>query len=191
MAAKILITGGVRSGKSRYALARALAVPAPRVFVATADRADGSMRERIQKHQADRGNKFQLIEETLDLPAAFVNLKAKPSVIVIDCLTLWMGNLLQTFRQDPARIQKLTENLETCVRESETDFILVTNEVGSGVIPSNALARDFLDELGQLNQKFANACTEVILMVSGIPQTLKAPHSYEPMDRTLKAHSTD
>ena len=178
MARVILVTGGSRSGKSRHALTLAESLPGPRAFVATCPPLDDEMRERIRKHRAARRDAaWQTIEEPTDL-ARVLGASAEFEVVLVDCLTLWVGNLMH---EADERGEQMGEDeieqccravLEACAKRSGA-VLFVTNEVGMGIVPENALARRFRDLAGRCNQMVAAAADEVILMVCGIPQPLK------------------
>jgi adenosylcobinamide kinase/adenosylcobinamide-phosphate guanylyltransferase len=161
----ILIGGGARSGKSRFALERARREGKNLIFIATAEASDEEMRQRIQQHRADRGPDFVTIEAPVALPNAIRS--AASDAIVVDCLTLWLANILD---QD---IDAATRDLEQAVRSSRACVILVSNEVGCGIVPDNALAREFRDRAGILNQRMAEAASEVYWMVFGQPLRVK------------------
>ncbi len=159
-----LVGGGARSGKSRYALELARKTGGRLGFVATAEARDEEMRSRIEAHQAERGPEFSTIEAPLDLATAY----AMPyDVCVVDCLTLWCSNLLFAER-DIA-----TETNAMLSAAKDRDVILVTNEVGCGIVPDNALARRFRDEAGRMNQRCAEAADTIYWMVFGVPLKIK------------------
>ena len=173
----ILVTGGSRSGKSRYAQQRAEALLPPRIFVATCPALDDEMRQRIARHQAERHqHHWQTVEAPTDLVQALADHGS--ATVLVDCLTLWVNNLL--FAAEQAG-RELTEDDVTTAARAVADAaragggvtIFVTNEVGLGVVPDNPLARRFRDLAGRCNQAVAAAADEVILLVSGIPLTLK------------------
>jgi adenosylcobinamide kinase/adenosylcobinamide-phosphate guanylyltransferase len=162
----ILITGGSRSGKSAHALHLA-EVFGHRVFIATAEAFDDEMRERISRHQSERGRGWKTIEAPLDLAGAVRAADHPAGVIVIDCLTVWLGNLM--FR-DP----DITEDAEPCVAlldalraSSAARVVVVTNEVGMGIVPETAMGRRFRDLAGRINQRVAAAADRVFLSVCG------------------------
>ena len=173
MPKKILITGGMRSGKSRYAQELALAFDESRLFVATAEALDDEMKLRIKQHQKDRGQEFKLLEEPVDLVGALKRYPENPSVVLVDCMSLWVSNLLHRYSSNKVNRDKKIQNWVSFVEEAQQDIFIVTNEVGLGMIPNNPLGRKYLDHLGFLNQSLARVCDEVIFMVSGIPQFLK------------------
>jgi len=168
-----LVTGGVRSGKSQMALTLA-AGRGRRVFLATAEPLDEEMRKRIKKHQEDRGASFLTVEEPIHLAEALDNLPADVDLVLIDCLTVWVGNLLHRKGADEGGFPEIDDFL-TRLADPPCDLIIVTNEVGMGIVPANELARRFLDLAGWLNQKVAGIGTRVIFMVSGIPTVIKDP----------------
>jgi adenosylcobinamide kinase/adenosylcobinamide-phosphate guanylyltransferase len=169
--AVVLVGGGARSGKSRWALEharRAWRAGGHLVYIATAQGLDDEMRERIALHRAERGPDFVTVEEPLELAGAIRS--ASGSAIVVDCLTLWLSNLiLAGGRQIDADFTATV----TAARESTIEVILVTNEVGCGIVPENAVAREFRDRAGAMNQLFAEAANEVYWMVFGQPMRIK------------------
>ena len=170
--ALVLVGGGSRSGKSTYALTLARALTAPRAFVATAQPYDDEMRERIAHHQLERANEFATIEEPFDLAAVIKRLEATHPVIIIDCLTLWLTNLLL---QQEASLNVHTTAFLQAASVSNATVIAVTNEVGCGIVPDNALSRKFRDLQGRLNQETARAAREVYWMVFGCAMKVKQP----------------
>ena len=173
MAKITLVTGGARSGKSCYALSLAQNYRRKRVFIATAEAFDQEMRLRIDKHRKERGNRFFTIEEPYDPAAALARLPAGSQVVVIDCLTVWLGNLIHRYDDKQPESYPEIEALANALRVLPCDAILVSNEVGMGIVPHNESARRFRDLAGQLNQQVAGLAERVVLMVSGIPLTLK------------------
>ncbi len=166
----ILITGGTRSGKSRNALTIADALPGKRVFLATAEALDAEMSERIAKHKAERGPDWITIEEPLD-PVGRMQ-ASDADVMIFDCLTLWISNLMMRDRPPEAILQAVRDLIAECERKRRT-CIVITNEVGAGIVPDNALSRRFRDVAGEANQRIAAAFDEVVHMVSGIPVVIK------------------
>ncbi|HUN58418.1 MAG TPA: bifunctional adenosylcobinamide kinase/adenosylcobinamide-phosphate guanylyltransferase [Candidatus Binataceae bacterium] len=174
MAHVTLITGGSRSGKSAHALTLAQADPSliHRYFIATAEALDGEMRERIAHHQASRPSSFITIEAPLDLCTALASLRGRADIVVVDCLTLWVSNLLGRDFSDEGVIAE-ADRLAASLIEPPFMTIVVTGEVGSGIVPENQLARRFRDLLGWTNQRLARAADELILMTAGYPVRLK------------------
>ena len=162
-----LILGGARSGKSTYAEQCALSLSENPIYIATAQAGDEEMQTRIKKHQDDRSAHWQLIEEPLELAESIANIKQQ-SVILVDCLTLWLSNCLHEQcwqKQQKAFLEQI--NL------SQHQLILVSNEVGLGVIPMGALSRQFVDQSGWLHQTLAQHCERVTQVIAGLPQKLK------------------
>jgi adenosylcobinamide kinase/adenosylcobinamide-phosphate guanylyltransferase len=166
----LFVLGGARSGKSRYAQARAEALAGNPVFVASAEAFDDEMRDRIARHRADRDARWTTVEAPRALPAAVDALSATDAVVLVDCLTLWVSNLLLA----EADIALAGRQLCDAIARFEGTLILVANEVGLGIVPDNALARAFRDAAGQLNQSVAATAREVVLLTAGLPLTLKS-----------------
>ena len=166
----ILVTGGARSGKSRRALD--LAQPcAHKAFLATAEPVDAEMRERIARHRAERGDSFLTVEAPIDLAGAVLSLSASVEVAIVDCLTIWLGNLMhRSARNDRGyrEIDAFVDQLEN----PRCDLIIVSNEVGMGIVPDTPLSRRFRDLAGGLNQTVARLADRVELMVAGVPMTV-------------------
>ena len=166
--AVILIAGGARSGKSRRAELRARSFPGQPVYVATAEALDAEMDERIARHRARRGSDWIEREVPLDLVAALAETDGGGARLV-DCLTLWLSNLLHAERNWSQEVTRLADALP----RQRSPVIMVTNEVGLGIVPDNALARTFRDAAGLMNQSFAGVADEVELVVAGLPMKLK------------------
>jgi adenosylcobinamide kinase/adenosylcobinamide-phosphate guanylyltransferase len=172
-----LITGGSRSGKSAHALRLAQARDArrseyPPYFIATAEALDEEMTARIAHHRAVRPADFRTIEEPLALTETIGELRDKAGVVVLDCLTLWVANLMGAHLSDRA-ITAQAEELAHVLSGAPFPAIVVTDEVGSGLVPMDPVGRRFRDLLGWTNQKVALAADEVLLMVAGYPLTVK------------------
>ncbi len=169
----VLVLGGCRSGKSRFAQELAERLGKRKLFVATAEPFDDEMRERIAKHRADRGPEWQTVEAPVALAAALRNHAAEADVVVVDCLTVWLGNLLCPEHQ-PLRWQAdAVSSLLGGLAKRRAHIIVVSNEVGLGIVPDNALARRFRDEQGRLNQQVAAIADSVVFVAAGLPMTLK------------------
>jgi len=164
-----LVLGGARSGKSRHAETLLMRAPRPWVYVATAEPLDEEMQARIADHRARRGQGWETIEAPRDLPAALAHAGASP--VLVDCLTLWLTNLMLSGADIPAAEAELDAALDA--RDAPT--VLVANEVGLGIVPDNALARRFGDEAGRLNQRMAGRAECVLLMVAGLPVSVRSP----------------
>jgi len=171
----ILVTGGSRSGKSRFAQALALQGRAPHVFVATALAVDREMEKRIEAHRRSRPASWSLVEEPVRVPEAVARALGTARTAILDCVTIWMSNLVLADESfDESLAQGAAEQLVQAARGVPgARFIAVTNEVGSGVVPDNALARRFRDCAGRANEVIAREADEVYLLVSGIPLKIK------------------
>ena len=171
LAAVTLVLGGARSGKSAWAEARATASVLAPVYLATAEAGDEEMAERIAHHRARRGARWATVEEPLELGDALAAWAAPDRVVLVDCLTLWLANLMDAERDPEAE----TERLVATLPELRGPILFVSNEVGLGIVPDNALARAFRDAAGRLNQRIAAAAQHVVFLAAGLPLTLKAP----------------
>ena len=174
-----LVLGGVRSGKSRYA--HLLADKHARVtFIATAERRDDEeMHRKIELHRAERPAHWSTIEEPLQLAHAIQFACAHSDAILVDCLTFYAANLLEAHGEDALALRHETERLCAALHTAPCSIILVSNEVGSGVVPAYASGRRFRDLVGELNQRVAAVADSVILMVAGLPLPLKSPVAAE------------
>jgi len=166
----VFITGGARSGKSRFALEEALRVSGRKAFIATAEESDDEMRERINRHKQDRGEGWETYEEPLKIADVLGEMEGDYGVVVIDCLTLWLANVMQSALDVDAEIEQLISSL---ARLSLPSVFIVSNEVGMGIVPENELARRFRNVAGRLNQRVAGAADEVYVTLSGIPVKIK------------------
>jgi adenosylcobinamide kinase / adenosylcobinamide-phosphate guanylyltransferase len=162
-----LVLGGARSGKSRYAESLIAKLPPPWLYVATAEAGDAEMAERIAAHCARRGPQWQTIEAPRHLAAALQKSAAMP--VLVDCLTLWLSNLMLA----EFDIDAETAHLERAVAAATAPVVLVSNEVGSGIVPDHPLGRRFRDAQGILNQRIAAFADRVVLMVAGLPLAVK------------------
>ena len=182
---KELIVGGARSGKSTWAERRALESGLPVTYIATAQALDGEMTHRIALHRARRPASWGLVEAPLELPAAIRAQAASGTFLLVDCLTLWLSNLLfagQAASQaeageaiDCPLFREQTTALIDTLPQLPGHVILVSNEVGWGIVPMHPVSRLFADEQGRLNQRVAAVCDQVTLVAAGLPVTLKAP----------------
>ncbi|AGK59100.1 adenosylcobinamide-phosphate guanylyltransferase [Hyphomicrobium denitrificans 1NES1] len=163
-----LILGGARSGKSSYAEGLLTALPVPWAYIATAEAFDDEMRRRIEHHQARRGAGWIQYETPLDI-AATLSGDAADQPCLVDCLTLWLSNLMHADRN----IAHETDNLVGALSKRSAPCIMVSNEVGLGIVPDNDLARLFRDEAGRLNQRIAAVADCVVFVAAGLPMTLK------------------
>ncbi|HEY8514197.1 MAG TPA: bifunctional adenosylcobinamide kinase/adenosylcobinamide-phosphate guanylyltransferase [Candidatus Binatia bacterium] len=163
----VLIGGGARSGKSAFALVRARELGARRVFVATAQALDAEMRERVAAHRAERGDDFRTVEEPLELAATLRGLEDSADVVLIDCLTLWLANLLLRGDSEDAIAARVDELAATLASASFAS-VVVTNEVGMGIVPENELARAFRDVTGRAHQRLARDADEIHFAALGV-----------------------
>jgi adenosylcobinamide kinase / adenosylcobinamide-phosphate guanylyltransferase len=167
-----LVLGGARSGKSRYA--QQLAEQSRYVvFVATAKASDEEMRLKIERHREDRPREWRTIEEPLDLPKVLAENAPGSDVIVVDCLTIFAANLLEVEGEDGDSMERRVEALCEALQTAQCNVVLVSNEVGSGVVPEYAVGCRYRDLLGEINQKVARVADDVVLMVAGLPLALK------------------
>lgn len=167
----VVVTGGARSGKSKYAEQRALELGGRLLYVATAEAKDKEMTERIAEHQKRRGKEWTTVEEPVELAEALMAWSGRTDCALIDCLTLWISNLL-IWRDEKHAAEKVEELAERLPRLN-FHVVLVTNEVGWSIVPDNPLARQFRDLLGWANQRIAAAANEVVVTVAGIPMIVK------------------
>lgn len=164
-----LVLGGARSGKSAYA-EQLIEAAGGGVYLATAEALDSEMRERVQIHKDRRGETWQTVEEPLDLASAIgtaASEHGKP--ILVDCLTLWLSNLMGADRD----VDTETDLLAVALSECQTPVVMVSNEVGLGIVPENALARRFRDEAGRINQRLAQVADRVVFVAAGLPLAMK------------------
>ncbi|WP_446742953.1 bifunctional adenosylcobinamide kinase/adenosylcobinamide-phosphate guanylyltransferase [Silvibacterium acidisoli] len=174
-----LVLGGVRSGKSRYA--QELAERAKRVvFIATATAFDDEMQAKIQKHRDDRPSHWHTIEEPLEIANAIAAHDTSCDCIVVDCLTIFAATLLEHHAEDHEAIAARSAQLCDALLAARCDVVLVSNEVGSGVVPSYALGRRYRDLLGELNQRVAAVADNALYFVAGLPLVLKGRNEMAP-----------
>lgn len=169
MVKKVLVTGGIKSGKSSYALELADQYKGEKTFLATARAFDTEMAEKIEKHKAERSDDFNTVEEPIEIGKIVSAIDAK--LLVLDCVTIWLSNLF--FEKEPEQRKNCIEEFLQSIKNSSSDLIIVTNEVGGGIIPENKMSREYQSELGKLNQRIAKLCDEVYLLVSGVPLKIK------------------
>ena len=162
-----LVLGGARSGKSRYAEKLIVASPPPWIYVATAEAGDAEMAERIARHRTRRGADWRTIEAPLNLERVLTDCCAEP--LLVDCLTLWLSNLMLA----DATIEEEMTRVEKALVLATAPKVIVSNEVGSGIVPEHPLGRRFRDAQGTLNQRVAALADPVVLVVAGLPVTLK------------------
>ena len=168
MCLTILVTGGARSGKSSFAEKRTKQLGSSLMYIATSEIIDSEMEKRVAEHQARRGSEWQTLHAPLKLTEALFETDGKGPCLV-DCLTIWLNNLI--FHNEDTVVA--TKELIKVLEQRSDPVVLVTNEVGSGIVPENALARRFRDEAGRMNQIISQVADEVYLSVSGIPLQIK------------------
>jgi adenosylcobinamide kinase / adenosylcobinamide-phosphate guanylyltransferase len=168
----IFITGGARSGKSHFAQELALKLPGPKAYLATAQSLDGEMAERILRHRKSRPKEWQTLEEPIRVPEVIMENGDRFSLILLDCLTLWISNLMMAEWNEEKILVEADRLLPAC-RDTNCSLIIVGNEVGMGIVPDNPQARIFRDLSGLIQQKIAREADEVYFMVCGIPQKIK------------------
>jgi len=167
----IFVVGGARSGKSSFALLKAADSPGKKAYVATAQALDLEMKERIVRHRKERSAEWETFEEPIHVPALIRDITETHAVILLDCLTLWISNLLLA---DVGLLEEYCEDLITVLAaHNRSCLVIVSNEVGMGVVPDNALSRRFRDCSGHLNQRVASVANEVYLVAAGLPLRMK------------------
>ena len=169
----VFFIGGCRSGKSRQALETAQSVPGDqKVFLATCIPHDDEMRLRVARHQQERSRKWRTVEAPVDLPRAIDELSRQADVLLVDCLTLWISNLMMDIDDDETILGQ-TPDLIRALEAAVCPVVLVSNEVGAGIVPENELSRRFRDLVGSVNQAVAGHAGRVLWMVAGIPVRIK------------------
>ena len=179
------VIGGARSGKSSFALHEASRIQGKKAFIATAEALDDEMRERIRKHKTERGSEWDTFEEPLEIPSVLSEIKNQYSVIVLDCLTLWLSNLLVRAQSTDCKTRTAEDSVQMFIdklrklkngtrnAERGTRLFIVSNEVGMGIVPDNELSRRFRDLAGRLNRMVAEVADEVYMVTAGIPIKIK------------------
>jgi len=166
----VFILGGSRSGKSDFALKEASALPGEKAFIATAEALDKEMRLRIEKHRKERGRQWVTHEESLQISGLIKDIGNKYTVILVDCLTLWLSNIMHAGYD----VRSETRELASTIGEDRSaSLYIISNEVGLGLVPESPLGRQYRDNLGILNQEIAKAATDVYFMAAGIPLRIK------------------
>ncbi len=177
----ILITGGARSGKSRFAQELALRSGGPVLFVATAVAGDEEMRQRIEEHKRSRPKSWSTLEVTRQVGNQITQIIGKTRVVIVDCITLLVNNLFGQYSDqiDASLVEKKVadeiDGLIECIEHTDATFIIVTNEIGLGLVPPHRMSRLYRDVLGKANQRLAEVAEEVYLMVAGLPVQIKPP----------------
>jgi adenosylcobinamide kinase/adenosylcobinamide-phosphate guanylyltransferase len=169
----IFIIGGCRSGKSNHALQTAEKMPGHRkIYIATCAPQDDEMKQRVAKHQKERSQSWVTVEAPLHLPEAILENSPNADVMLVDCLTLWVSNILME-TDDEKQLEKMIAQFTGTLEKATTPIVLVSNEIGAGIVPENKLARQYRDIIGLVNQAVAKTASKVIWMVAGIPVTVK------------------
>ena len=169
---KHLVLGGVRSGKSAFAQEQVAASGKPVCYVATSQVWDDDMEKRVQLHKENRPAEWRLIEEPLALVDVLNSLNSPDQAVIVECFTLWLTNLLCL--EDEDRLEQEKQALLKAVEAFQGDLVLVSSEVGLGIMPMNALARRFADEAGSMNQSLAKLTNRVTFVAAGLPMPLKS-----------------
>ena len=183
MGGHVLVLGGARSGKTGFAERLAMRSGERPLYLATAQALDAEMAERVRMHQQQRHGRFSTLEEPIALATALRAAAADHDVILVDCLTLWITNLLGSNHNVAQAVDEL---IATLPELEDCRVILVSNEVGLGIVPDNALARMFRDLAGAAHQRLAEICDEVHFVIAGLPMTLKGPRLTESTTRLHK-----
>jgi adenosylcobinamide kinase / adenosylcobinamide-phosphate guanylyltransferase len=170
MSEHVLVLGGARSGKTAFGEDLAMRYGAKPAFLATAEALDQEMKDRIAAHQRSRARRFDDFEEPLDIGGTMLEAARHHDVILVDCLTVWVSNLLGAERDVTEAVESLAMTLS---RLDTARVIMVSNEVGLGIVPDNALARSYRDLMGWTHQRLAGVCSEVHFIIAGLPMTLK------------------
>ena len=165
----VFVLGGARSGKSGFALKTASGLPGRKAFIATAQALDDEMEQRIARHKAERPDEWQAFEEPVNIQDVIASIHGIYDVLLIDCLTLWITNLMLGNDDIEGKVQLLLDALSAC----RSSVFIVSNEVGLGIVPDNRLTREFRDIAGTLNQKVAAVADEVYFMAAGLPLRMK------------------
>lgn len=181
----VLVLGGARSGKTGFAEQLAMRSGERPVYLATATALDSEMRDRVRTHQEQRQGRFRTVEEPLDLSAALMRASQEGDVILVDCLTLWITNMLGAEIDVAEAVDELTATLGAVTKAR---VILVSNEVGLGIVPDNPLARTFRDLAGSAHQRLAEICDDVYFVVAGLPMRLKGEPSAGNVDPPAARH---
>ncbi|NIA08380.1 MAG: bifunctional adenosylcobinamide kinase/adenosylcobinamide-phosphate guanylyltransferase [Nitrospiraceae bacterium] len=168
----IFVLGGAKSGKSRFALNLCNGMGKRCIFLATAQALDQEMKARIERHQAERGDNWQTIEEPINVATAIHTYDSKDTVVLIDCLTLWLNNLFMKYGRNQDAIDQAIEDLVQRLAHIQGVAVIVSNEVGMGIVPDDSLSRRYRDTLGYLNQQIAHLARKVVFTLAGIPMVL-------------------
>lgn len=169
----MLVVGGAKSGKSSFALDLCNGLRGTHIFLATAQPLDQEMYDRITCHQTDRGGDWQTVEEPLNVAERISALDTEETVILIDCVTLWLSNLFAEHGENQTLVEQAIDGLALQLQNIRGVVLVVSNEVGSGIVPDNPLARLFRDTAGTANQRIARIARKVVTVIAGLPLVLK------------------
>ncbi len=169
----MLVLGGARSGKSSFALNLCNNIDINRFFIATAQAFDDEMEDRIRRHQEERGNGWNTIEESFDISERIREIDSEDTVVLVDCLTLWLSNLFMKYESDNVMVYEKINELAAGLSNIKGRVVFVSNEVGMGIVPENKLARLYRDAAGAMNRKIAGKADKVVVTFSGLPMVLK------------------
>jgi adenosylcobinamide kinase/adenosylcobinamide-phosphate guanylyltransferase len=169
----MLVLGGAKSGKSSFALSVCSSLNKKRIFLATAQALDQEMEERIRRHKVERGSGWRTIEEPLKVAETIGSLDSKDTIILLDCLTLWLNNLYMEHEEDQETIDEAIDNLARQLADIRGAVVVVSNEVGMGIVPDNQLSRTYRDTAGYMNQRIARLAGKVVTVLAGLPLVLK------------------
>ena len=169
----MLVLGGAKSGKSSFALNVCNSLNKKRIFLATAQALDQEMEDRIRRHQAERGSGWRTIEEPLKVAETIGSLDNEGTVILLDCVTLWLNNLYMEYGEDQETIDEAIEKLARQLTDIRGAVVVVSNEVGMGIVPDNQLSRTYRDTAGYMNQRIARLSVKVVVVLAGLPMVLK------------------
>jgi adenosylcobinamide kinase/adenosylcobinamide-phosphate guanylyltransferase len=169
----MLVVGGAKSGKSRFAMDACNALDRKRIFLATAQALDREMEERILRHRAERGPSWLTVEEPIEIASTIRTMDNQDTVILVDCLTLWLNNLFMKYGDEGEKIGRNIDDLVGKLSDVRGAVVVVSNEVGMGVVPENELSRRYRDTAGLLNQRVAGVADKVIAILAGQPLVVK------------------
>jgi adenosylcobinamide kinase/adenosylcobinamide-phosphate guanylyltransferase len=169
----MLVAGGARSGKSTFALNICNEMPGRHVFIATAQAFDDEMRDRINRHREKRGQGWDTLEESMEITARLGDIDDYDSVILVDCMTLWLNNLFMKYESDDEKIYQKIDNVIEALADVRGKVVVVSNEVGMGIVPENKLSRRYRDAAGYMNKRIGKIAKKVVIILVGLPLILK------------------
>ncbi len=169
----VLVMGGAKSGKSRISLDICNEIARKKIFIATAQALDNEMKERIRRHKEERGGDWGTIEEPIEIVDKMSKFDSEETVILLDCLTLWISNLFMKYGESRQPINEFVDKFVEQLAKAKGVIVVVSNEVGMGIVPDNDLARVYRDVAGSLNQEIVRTARKVVMVIAGIPLVLK------------------